>query len=212
MPGVADCTLACTVQLAPAASVPPVSTSVPGLVAAALAVAVPPQVLVTVVLALTKPTGYVSLNANAVIGEPVMLVKVTVIDTGVLTAVKAVENALLTCGLAICNVPTAAAVLAPPLVLSAPIGIALLYAPPAGAFTRTVMKQILFAGMLPPTNLMPTLPAANRAPVKSVNVPPQLLTTVASTKVMFPGAPAAVLGNTSANVTDVMALAVGFDS
>ena len=55
-----------------------------------------------------------------------MLVNVTVIDTGVLAAVKAVENALLTCGLAICKVPTAAAVLAPPLVLSAPTGIVLL--------------------------------------------------------------------------------------
>ena len=141
-----------------------------------------------------------------------MLVNVTVIDTGVLTAVKAVENALLTCGLATCKVPTAAAVLAPPLVLSAPIGMALLYAPPAVAFTLTVMKQILFAGMVPFANLMPALPAANGFPAKSVSVPPQLLTTVVSAKVMFPGAPAAVLGNISANVTDVMSLAVGFAS
>ena len=72
--------------------------------------------------------------------------------------------------------------------------------------------QILFAGILPPTNLMPTLPAANAAPAESVNTPPQLLAVTVSNKVMLPGAPVAVVGNMSTNVTAVMVLAVGFDS
>lgn len=46
-----------TVQLAPAARVPPDKVSVPGLTAIALAVAVPLQLLVTVVLELTRLVG-----------------------------------------------------------------------------------------------------------------------------------------------------------
>ena len=75
-----------------------------------------------------------------------------------------------------------------------------------------VTTQILFAGIVPPTNFMPTLPTANAAPTESVNTPPQLLAVTVLNKVMLPGAPAAVLGNVSINVTPVIALAVGFDN
>lgn len=58
VPLVADCTFAVIVQLLPAASVvAPDRVNVPGLVAVALAVAVPPQVFVVVVLAFTRPNG-----------------------------------------------------------------------------------------------------------------------------------------------------------
>lgn len=58
VPLVADRTFTLKVQFAPAAREPPEKVSVPGLVAVALAVAVPPQPeLVTVVLLLTRPAG-----------------------------------------------------------------------------------------------------------------------------------------------------------
>ena len=69
----------------------------------------------------------------------------------------------------------------------------------------------MVAAIVPPTNLMPVLPAARVAPAASVSVPPQPLVTTASNKIMLPGEPSAILGKMSVNVADVKASDVGFD-
>ena len=213
MPEVADCTFTVMAQLAPEASVlAPDRAKVPGLVAVALAVAAPPQLLVVVVLVLTRPDGYVSVNAKPVIVAPVTLVNVIVMSVAVLAPSVVAAKLLVTCGLAICKVAAAAAVFVPPLVVSAPAGIVLPYAPPVGALTLTVIVQTLFAGMLPPTSLISVLPTARAAPAVSVNAPPQLFVTVVLNRVMLPGAPAPVFGKKSEKVTPVNAAAVGLAS
>ena len=71
------------------------------------------------------------MKARAVMAAPVTLVKVMRKMVAVLAATVscftpgAAPNVLPTCGLAICSVAAAAAVLAPPLVVSAPTGIVL---------------------------------------------------------------------------------------
>jgi hypothetical protein len=77
--------------------VPPVKVNVPGLVAVALAVGLPPQpVLVTVVVLFTKSEGYTSENASPVTATPLTLVNVIVIAVGVLAATVEVAKDLLT--------------------------------------------------------------------------------------------------------------------
>ena len=76
-----------------------------------------------------------SLNASDVMVIPVTLVKVMVITVAIFAPTVVAANDFCTCGLAICSVALADAVLVPPLVNKLPTGITLPYEPPTDALT-----------------------------------------------------------------------------
>ena len=67
----------------------------------------------------------------------------------------------------------------------------------------------MVAGIEPPVSLTLSLPTASAAPAAVVSVPPHVLVTVVSNKVILPGAPAAAVGKISLKLTPVITVAVG---